>query len=399
VTTLIHALRQGSPLPRLHLDPVRRRGTAVAVLLAAALALPGALEASLDALADAYLAVSVFVAGTLALLLAAERGLGTDMSTLLARHRRWQVPAGALLGAFPGCGGAIIAVTQFSRGHLSFGALVATLIATMGDAMFLLLARDPASAALVAVLSGVVAIVTGYALDALHGADFLRPRNLAVARTIDNNAEPDAEAGAAGCIERVWLALAVPGLVLGVAGAFQIDIDAVVPGRPAHWLGIAGALLALGMWVARGDESMTRRACDNAACAARASAPEGAARKLIDDTNFVTAWVVFAFVGFEILQIAAGVDLGAALADWGALVPLAAILVGFVPGCGPQIVITSLYLAGSVPLSAQLGNAISNDGDALFPAIAVAPKAALAATIYSAIPAFVVGYGWYWVVE
>jgi hypothetical protein len=62
-------------------------------------------------------------------------------------------------------------------------------------------------------------------------------------------------------------------------------------------------------------------------------------------------------------------------------------------------VITSLYLAGSVPLSAQLGNAISNDGDALFPAIAVAPKAALAATIYSAIPAFVVGYGWYWVVE
>jgi hypothetical protein len=398
VTTLIHALRQGSPLPRLRLDPVRRRGAAVAVLAAAALALPGALEASLDALADAYLAVSVFVAGTLALLLAAERKLGTDLSTLLARHRRWQVPAGTLLGVFPGCGGAIIAVTQFSRGHLSFGALVATLIATMGDAMFLLLARDPGSAALIAVLSGSVAIVTGYALDALHGEAFLRPRGNAVAAPIDN-AEGDAEAGAAGRIERAWFAIAVPGLALGVAGAFQIDIDAFVPGRPAHWLGIAGALLALGMWVARGDESMTRRACDNAACTARASAPEGAARKLIDDTNFVTAWVVFAFVGFEILQIAAGVDLGAALAGWGPLVPLAAILVGFVPGCGPQIVITSLYLAGSVPLSAQLGNAISNDGDALFPAIAVAPRAALAATLYSALPAFAVAYGWYWLVE
>jgi hypothetical protein len=372
------------------------------VLAAAALALPGALEASLDALADAYLAVSVFVAGTLALLLAAERRLGTDLSTLLARHRRWQVPAGALLGAVPGCGGAIIAVTQFSRGHLSFGALVATLIATMGDAMFLLLARDPASAALVTAISSVVAIVTGYALDALHGADFLRPRNVAVAREINNAeaaTEADAEAGAAGRIERVWLALAVPGLVLGVAGAFQIDIDAVMPGRPAHWLGIAGALLALRMWVARGDESMTRRTCARAACAARASAPSHAARKLIDDTNFVTAWVVFAFVGFEIVQLAAGVDLGAALAGWGALVPLAAIVVGFVPGCGPQIVITSLYLAGSVPLSAQLGNAISNDGDALFPAIAVAPKAALAATAYSALPAFAVAYGWYWLME
>lgn len=125
MTTLIHSLRQGTPLPRLQLDPVRRRARGDSP--AAALALPGALAASLDALADAYLAVSVFVAGMLALLLATERRLGTDLSTLLARHRRWQIPAGTLLGAFPGCGGAIIAVTQFTRGHLSFGALVATL--------------------------------------------------------------------------------------------------------------------------------------------------------------------------------------------------------------------------------------------------------------------------------
>lgn len=58
-----------------------------------------------------------------------------------------------------------------------------------------------------------------------------------------------------------------------------------------------------------------------------------------------------------------------------------AVLVGFIPGCGPQILITSLYLSGSVPRSAQLGNAIANDGDALFPALAVAPKAAMVATL------------------
>ena len=51
------------------------------------------------------------------------------------------------------------------------------------------------------------------------------------------------------------------------------------------------------------------------------------------------------------------------------------------------------------PLSAQIGNAISNDGDALFPAIAMAPKAAIVATIYSALPALVVAYGWYFLVE
>ena len=46
-----------------------------------------------------------------------------------------------------------------------------------------------------------------------------------------------------------------------------------------------------------------------------------------------------------------------------------------------------------MPLSSQLANAISNDGDALFPAIALAPKAAICATFYSAIPAFILGYG------
>jgi hypothetical protein len=61
--------------------------------------------------------------------------------------------------------------------------------------------------------------------------------------------------------------------------------------------------------------------------------------------------------------------------------------------------VTSLYVSGAIPLSAQLGNAIANDGDALFPAIAVAPKAAVVASIYSALPAVFVAYGWYLFME
>ena len=64
-------------------------------------------------------------------------------------------------------------------------------------------------------------------------------------------------------------------------------------------------------------------------------------------------------------------------------------------GCGPQIIVTSLYLSGYIPLSALMGNAISNDGDALFPAIAIAPRTAIVATLYSTIPAVLIAYGWY----
>ena len=81
------------------------------------------------------------------------------------------------------------------------------------------------------------------------------------------------------------------------------------------------------------------------------------------------------------------------------ITPLIAILLGLLPGCGPQVIVTSLYLTGVIPLSAQLGNAISNDGDALFPAIALAPKAAILATIYSTIPALLIAYGWYFLFE
>ena len=78
----------------------------------------------------------------------------------------------------------------------------------------------------------------------------------------------------------------------------------------------------------------------------------------------------------------------------GLIAPAIVIIVGFVPGCAlPQITLTALYLSGALPLSAQFDNAIFNDGDALFPAIAIAPKAALLATFYSGVPKIIAAYG------
>ena len=77
---------------------------------------------------------------------------------------------------------------------------------------------------------------------------------------------------------------------------------------------------------------------------------------------------------------------------------LIGLLIGFIPGCGPQIMITSMYVSGQIPMSAQLGNSISNDGDALFPAIAISAKAAIVATLYSAIPAIIIAYLWHYLI-
>ena len=114
--------------------------------------------------------------------------------------------------------------------------------------------------------------------------------------------------------------------------------------------------------------------------------------RVIDTTNFVTTWVICAFLFYELFIYFTGFDLKSLFDIWLGFVPLIAILLGFVPGCGPQIVVTTFYLNGHIPFSAEIGNAISNDGDALFPAIALAPKAAVIATLYSAIPAIIVAY-------
>jgi hypothetical protein len=123
------------------------------------------------------------------------------------------------------------------------------------------------------------------------------------------------------------------------------------------------------------------------------------ASRVIADTNFVTAWVVLAFLMFEISVYGFGISLEQVFKGYVIFTPMIALLLGFIPGCGPQVLVTTLYLSGAIPLSAQISNAISNDGDALFPAIAIAPKVALVATLYSAIPALFFGYGWMLLVE
>ena len=73
----------------------------------------------------------------------------------------------------PGCGGAIVVMALYARGAVSYGAAIAALVATMGDATWVLLACRPrADAGKVLLL--VTGTVTGYAVDAFGIAPRLR---------------------------------------------------------------------------------------------------------------------------------------------------------------------------------------------------------------------------------
>jgi len=333
-----------------------------------------------ESMVDAYLAVSVFVGFTLMVFIGLDSLTKFDTHSFLEKTKNLHVPIASFLGAIPGCGGAIIVVTQYIQGRISFGALVAVLTATMGDAAFLILAMEPSTGLLIFVLGIFVGTISGYVVDLIHGRSFMMT---------NSDIELEFEKLKKTFVSKFnifWLMLFVPGFIIGILLAFQIDVDNFL-NLPSNvsiviMLGSGGAILSIFMW--------SLNPLSDFQCSTDKS--RGFLSRVIDTTNFVSTWVISGFLVFEIFMYFTNIDLKLFFDLWLPFVPLIAILFGFLPGCGPQIVVATFYLNGYIPLSAELGNAISNDGDALFPAIALAPKAAILATIYSAFPAIIVAY-------
>lgn len=357
------------------------------------LALPTLREITVTALSDAFFQVSVFVAATLLIYYYAIEHLPQlELSYLSAKSPILEISFAAVLGALPGCGGAIIVVTQFTKGQASFGSIVAVLTATMGDAAFLLLATRPTEGLIIMGIGLTVGIVSGLLVNTIHSKDFLRPtaqeqkHQIKILPTnIIKISKP------------VWMITIVPSLMIAFLIAFNVDftkfgtnIDTMI-----SFFGAAMALFVVSIWAfSSKGESYKEVTSEDDTCN-----PPSKIIKVLQDTHFVTAWVVASFMLFEILVNIAGLNLKMWFVHYAYLAPLIAVVIGFLPGCGPQIIVTTLYIQGIIPFSALAGNAISNDGDALFPAIAMAPRAAVIATLYTSIPALLVGYGLYFLVD
>lgn len=356
---------------------------------------------TLGVLADAFWAVAVFVAATLTLYHAIANRLGsvsTRYSHLLESSMR-QVVFASIMGAIPGCGGAIIVMTQYVAGRMRFGAVVAVLTSTMGDAAFLLIASQPSIGLSVIVLSVLVGIISGLVVNRIHSNDFLRCNarlpQLQCSETLDNSEKIQVKRLQLQSI--VWQVILVPSFIISLMMAAQWDVAASLNMTDVQLelLGAALLLVLITLWSLSTEISDFRSLVGED----EKVASDRLLQKVALDTNFITSWVILAFLSFELLMFYTAFDLLSVFNSYSAWLPMIGVVIGMSPGCGPQILTTSLYLSGNIPLSAQLGNAISNDGDALFPALALAPKVAVLATLYSAVPAILVAYGYYWLFE
>ena len=364
------------------------------VLLFCLLSLEETQDIVLSAMADAFWQVAVFVAATLTIY----HFFADKVSRLYLNEKGFispyrEIGVASLLGVLPGCGGAIIVITQYVSGRMSFGAVVAVLTSTMGDAAFLLLAVEPLTGGGIIILCLVGGILSGWAVNKIHGNNFLRhtvdQKSFICGQKIGQSSTPRRLKIQA----TMWKWLMLPGGVIGLMFAAQIEVAEVlgISERLIMFLGSGLTLVFICLWAATTEVT----SYESVVAEDKKSKQAKAFQRVALDTNFVVSWVVLAFVSFELVMHFGQLDLTQAFTMLGSAAPLVGVLVGMIPGCGPQIITTSLYLSGAIPLSAQIGNAISNDGDALFPAIALSPKVALVATFYSAVPALVASYTYY----
>ncbi|MCF6461976.1 hypothetical protein C3E89_01095 [Clostridium sp. Cult1] len=394
---------------------------------------------------NAFIQVTVFVGAVLLLFGYIDYKHSGKLVKKIEESKKTQPIIGSFLGLTPGCGGAIFVVPLFPKGTVSFGTIVATLIATMGDSAFVLMSIMPFKYLLVSIISFIVAIIAGYIVDYFNFGDKLLEKyrkrirdkkeleslhkdidhtthntilaehkhkentiphighhegdeiDLVLHHTIKGHQEIDSigyKFTHNGYII-YWIIIAI-GLIFGVLDLFQVDLNDLAIPNLGTIMGIAGTGFSIVMMIMgkKFIQDDTHEETELKALFLKETLIHNA-----QETAFIATWVFLAYLAYELFVLGLGLgNYGAGealitsfLSQTGLMAVLVGTLIGIIPGCGPQIIFVTLYTKGIMPFAALLANAISQDGDALFPLIAIDKRSALWSTVFNTIAALVVG--------
>ena len=382
----------------------------------------------LRSMRDAFLAVTVFVAAMVLLFSWLQYATAGRFVDWIRSKRRLQPVIGAVMGITPGCGGAIVMMPLYARGYVTYGTVISTLIATLGDSAFVLIGGAIANPSLIGpvvmvhVISLVVGIIWGLGVDAVGitpssplGRFGSQPLESSVPETDniedfdirDDLPREEQEGFAYKVVHQgylAWWAITGIGLIFAIllliwgstGGGPEVDLedgslnlDPFTLGGFVSWIGLLGTGLSIAIFAA---QRSIFRDDSEASIGDKLESLRETTIHAAQETSFVTFWVVIAYLVFEFSMLLGGVDethLAAYGAGVGAI--LVAAAVGLIPGCGPQIIVMTSYIEGILGFPGLVSNAISQDGDALFPLLVRHRAASLWATLHTALPAVIVG--------
>ena len=376
---------------------------------------------------DAFLAVTVFVAAMVLFFSWLQYiSAGRFVDTIRA-NTAWQPVIGALMGITPGCGGAIVMMPMYARGYVTYGTVIATLIATLGDAAFVLIGAAVTDSSFIApvvavhLISFVVGISWGYLVDGMKitpsnplgkfsanyndnspSRNVLQETNENIREVFDDLGREEKTGWGYFLLHQgytVWWIVTSLGLIFAILllvwSAQDADFTLEINYNPLTldgfitWIGLIGTSLSVILYISQknwiSDDS--EASIGDKLYSLRETMIHSAS-----ETAFVTFWVMSAYLIFEFSMLFSGMnEADLALFGDGIIAVILAAVIGLIPGCGPQIIAITAYTKDLISFPALVANAISQDGDALFPLLVRHRVASIWATVHTTIPALIVG--------
>ena len=321
----------------------------------------------------------------------------------LRQSKFGQIVVSALLGWIPGCIGGFASVSLFSHGMISFGALVAMLIATSGDEAFVMLTLFPGKALWISALILVIGIVTGVLIDYVGPKLGLKPYALKTCDEMqihdeDLHEHKHEHAHTQEEKSRKWHFFTWKRILLFIGTGLYIA--ALATGLLEHeheggagddhgfnllsedWMNMvfaAGILIMVGV-VAFGTDLFVEEHLWHHVIARHALK--------------IFAWTfgVLILLGF----ITEVVDISSWIGENIPLMIVLATLIGIIPESGPHLIFVTLFAAGVIPAPVLIASCISQDGHASLPLLAESKGAFIRAKAINCLMALVVGFIAYW---
>ena len=295
-----------------------------------------------------------------------------------------QIIISAFLGAVPGCMGGFAVVSMYTHGMVSFGALIAMMIATSGDESFVMLALMPEKALWITLGLFVFAIVAGIVVDLVHKPS---PRRDLCSENFSLHEDDRHEGGSRTLSWKRILMFAATAafIVLLAAGLLEHEHaeEAEAPSGGINllsedWMNMmfaALSLIVLAVLAVAKDHFVEEHLWHHVIC-----------RHLPSIFAWTFGTLVVIGLGLHCFDIATWIS------DNTALMILLAAAVGIIPESGPHLIFVTLFASGVVPLPVLLASCISQDGHAALPLLAETKSGFIKAKAINFLLALAVGY-------
>jgi hypothetical protein len=295
----------------------------------------------------------------------------------LKKSRIGQYILAAFLGVVPGCLGAFAVVSLYSHRMVSFGALVAAMIATSGDEAFVMLSMFPAETIRLNLILFTVAVAIAYGVDAIFKNQDNFLLNVKHGFELHEKKQCRCFSGKDILIqlknmgfERAFLITLFGFFLLGVF------LGGLGP-QEWNWKKITftiGALMSLFIITTVPDHFLKEHLY---------------AHVIKKHLLRIFLWTFGALLAVQYME--QYLDIAAWLQENVNTVLASAAVIGIIPESGPHMVFVTMYAKGLIPFAVLLASSISQDGHGTLPLLAVSTRAFIWLKLINVAAALLIG--------